>query len=65
MNIRKLEEYMHRIADFESMLLELSAKMSVLEDEISDKADLSFVHELIAGMLSELIHRAREKGIDL
>ena len=65
MNIRKLEEYMRRIADFESMLSTIIARVSILEDEISNKADFSFVNDLTDGVKSELIYRAREKGIDL
>ena len=65
MNIRKLEEYMHKIADFESTFSTIIARVSMLEDEISKKADFSNVHALIDGVKSELIIRAREKGIDL
>ena len=56
---------MHRIADFDSMLSTIIARVSILEDEISNKADFSDVHALIDGVKSELIYRAQEKGIDL
>lgn len=65
MNIRKLEEYMHKIAGFESTLSDIITRVSILEDEISNKADFSDVHALIDGVKSELIYRAQEKGIDL
>ena len=65
MNIRKLEEYMHRIDEFESIISTIIARVSILEDEISDKANFNDVHDLTNNVKSELIYRAREQGIDL
>ena len=65
MDIRKLEDYMHRIDEFGDILRNIRLRMDILEDAMNEKVDFSVLHDLTNNVKSELIYRAREKGIDL